>query len=207
MKTQIIVVGYGLPEMESQCLKSVLNHTSVPFTLTYTDNKKNKLTLTQVWNKLIRKSEADYICLLNSDTQVTSGWLELMLEAFDKFKDCGFVGPSTNNCHSPQKKIPTPEEAKKRSGKYKKMTDPISGFCLVFERQLWHALNKFDERYTFYGQESDFIDRSRTALGLNCYWSQGSFVWHEGEASVRVSGMDVEKERMKAKQLYHSERR
>jgi GT2 family glycosyltransferase len=119
---------------------------------------------------------------------------------------CGFVGPSTNNCHSPQKKISSPEAARKYKNKAVQMKDPISGFCLLFRKSLWNELGGFDPMYKHYGQESDFIDRARIC-GWSCYWRQDAFVYHIGEASVKASGLDVEAARNEAKKLYWSTRK
>lgn len=202
----IIVVGYNLPILEERCLKCIRNFTEYPYVLTFRDNYKTGLTLTQMWNTLIRKSRKEYVCLLNNDTEVCPGWLTKMMQTVLTIPDCGFVGPSTNACHSPQKMISSYEMAKLYKGQYEKMEQPISGFCLLFRKATWEKLGGFDERYALYGQESDFIDRAKK-LGLHCYWRKDAFVHHVGEASIKSSGVNVEEERNKAKKLYWSTRK
>jgi len=202
----IIVIGFKLGTIETDCLHSIVQYTDYPYVLTYYDNHNNKYTLTQIWNKLIAASLCDYVCLLNNDTRVTLGWLPKLVDTLEHIDNCGFVGPSTNNCHSPQKRISSPREASKYKNKVVEMKDPISGFCLLFRKSLWESLGGFDSKYKHYGQESDFIDRAR-AQGWSSYWRQDVFVYHLGEASVKASGINVEAARTEAKKIYWSTRK
>lgn len=201
----IIIIGYGLGSIEIECLSSVITHTQYPNVITYYDNVHDKYTLTEIWNKLIKASPCDFICLLNNDTKVTSDWLTRMMGTLIAVPECKFIGPSTNNCHSPQKKIPTKEIAEKHTGKAIAMKDPISGFCLLFAKETWESVDGFDSRYKHYGQESDLIDRVQQQGG-KCYWRQDAFVYHIGEASVKKSGIDIHAARMEARKLYWSSR-
>jgi O-antigen biosynthesis protein len=202
----IIVIGFNLGRIEFDCLQSIISKTHYPYVLTYYDNFKNKYTLTQIWNRLIRVSPCANICLLNNDTQVTDGWLTKMMDTLKNQPNCGFVGPSTNNCHSPQKAISSPEKAACKTDVVIQMKDPMSGFCLLFRRALWEELKGFDPKYKHYGQESDFIDRAHKQ-GWKSYWRQDAFVYHIGEASVKSSGMNAEAARTEAKKIYWSTRK
>ena len=68
-------------------------------------------------------------------------------------------------------------------------------------------LGGFDEKYKFYGAESDFIDRANKQFGYRCAWVKDAFVHHIGEASVKNSDMDVQKERSNARELYWKTRK
>lgn len=202
----IIVIGFRLGKIEKNCLNSIVCHTTYPYLLTYYDNYENKYTLTEIWNELIDSSVCEYVCLLNNDTEVTPKWLEKLVETLEDKEDCGFVGPSTNNCHSPQKTISTASQAELLGRSELAMKDPISGFCLLFRKALWEDLGGFDPQYKHYGQESDFIDRAQQ-VGWKPYWRQDAYVYHIGEASVVASGMDVTAARQEAKDIYWSTRK
>lgn len=205
----IIIIGYNVPKLERICLRSVHANTAHPYLLTYYDNFNSGLTLTQAWNKLIEHSPCKYICLLNNDTEVSPDWLTLLYDTLGKeidSKRVGFVGPSTSSCHSPQKEIPTQEEALQHRGEIEIMKQPLSGFCLLFAKSTWVDLSGFDERYGLYGQESDFIDRASRQLNLVGAWRKDAFVFHHGEASIKANNVDVDSERKKAKRIYWRDR-
>lgn len=196
----IIVIGFNLKKLEATCLSSIIFHTKCAFKLTFFDNYNSGFTLTQIWNKLIKESTCKYICLLNNDTEVTKNWLNKLVDTLEKDSTIGVVGPSTNNCHSIQSTIKTPEEAEKHAG-VKLVKEPISGFCLLFKKSLWDQLDGFDEQFTLYGQESDFIKRAENS-GFKIAWRRDAFVWHHGESSIKSSNMNVESERQKARDRY-----
>lgn len=202
----IIVVGFGLDKIEINCLRSIIKNTAHPYLLTYYDNKKNKYTLTELWNMVISRSPCEYICLLNNDTEVYPYWLTKLVETFSMRPKCGFVGPSTDNCHSPQSTVKTFEEANKHPNVVRVTTDPISGFCVVFKKALFDKLGGFDCRYKHYGQESDLIDRAQRQ-GYESCWRVDSFVHHIGEASVGPAKIDVKAAREEAKRIYWSSRK
>jgi len=205
----IIVTGFGITdeikELQSICVSKIAENTEFPYVLTYYDNAMFKETLTDSWNFYCAHAPTEYICLLNNDTEVHAGWLTKMIDVFSKEPACGFVGPSTNSCHSPQKKIGTIEKATAIGPTWVEMKEPISGFCLVFKKALWEELGGFDPRYKFYGQESDFIDRAHRK-GYKSFWRQDAFVYHHGEASVKASKMDVTGARNEAKKIYWGDR-
>jgi GT2 family glycosyltransferase len=200
----IIIIGYNNPDLDSSCLKSVIsNTTDWPYKITYFDNYNSGYSLTQIWNKLIKDSKCEYICLLNNDAFPTKTWLSKMMKFLLSIKSKGFVGPSTNNCHSIQSSINSEELIKN----YLDITvilpakKHLSGFCLLFPRVIWSKLNGFDERYTLYGQESDFINRAQK-LGFNCWWRKDAFVYHNGETTIKKCNIDVNTEREKARKLF-----
>ena len=202
----IFVVGYDLPEIESKCLASVVKHTKWPYVLTFFDNYGMSSSLTEVWENFVSKSNENYIVLLNNDTEVHPQWLTRMMEVMLVDPTIGFCGPSTNNCHSPQKQIGTFELAEHNINQVEFVKDPLSGFCLLLRRKAWEDVGGFDLRYSLYGSESDLVDRAHK-LGYKSSWVKSSYVFHHGELSIKKSGVNVEEERTKAKKLYWSERR
>jgi len=202
----IIVIGFRLGKIERSCVSAIVANTTFPYVLTYYDNHENEYTLTELWNKLIHASVCNYICLLNNDTEVSPRWLEKLVDTLETNDDCGFVGPSTNSCHSPQSEVGTLLEAERLGKSEVVLPDPISGFCLLFKKSLWEKLDGFDVRYKHYGQESDLIDRAKK-LGYKSYWRQDAFVYHIGEASVKASGINVVFSRKEALDLYWGTRK
>lgn len=200
----IIIVGYGLSKTEKNCFNSIIKNTAHPYIITYYDNQKDKYSLTKLWNTLIKNSITDHICLLNNDTEVCPHWLLRMFYAYKKYEYKAFIGPSTNNCHSPQKNVDTFEKASSYVGQdaIEELSQPISGFCFLFNTNIWYKLDGFDERYDFYGAESDFIERSVRIHKYKSVWAKDAFVKHIGSASINKSGKNQEEARKKALKLY-----
>jgi len=184
--TDIIIVKFGQKEIEDNCISSVLRSTSSPYHLTIFDNFIKKENLARVWNKLIRQSDSEYICLLNSDTMVTKDWLENLLEAFDQDPLLGVVGPSTNKCGNQQCKAPPREPSLYPFIDFGR-TYPnwcLSGFCILFPKNVWEEVGGFPEDCGFYGQEVAFIDKL-TARGYKQCWRTDTFVFHYGGYTAR----------------------
>jgi len=178
---EIIILKYNTPEFENKCVHSVIDNTEIPYHLTVFDNYPFKCNIGQLWNRLIRQSDSDYICLLNSDTIVAPEWLPKLLETFDKFETVGCVGPSTDNCGNQQK---TKVDKLFVDFSLAYLGWVLSGFCLVFPKKVWEEVNGFPEDYGFYGQEVNFVDKV-VATGYKQIWRTDVFVHHEGSASAK----------------------
>jgi GT2 family glycosyltransferase len=192
-KTEIIIVKYNLPEYERQCISSVYNNTS-NFNLTVFDNYPKNQNLGKLWNKLINKSECQYICLLNSDTVVFPNWLDMLLETFKIDKKVGIVGPTTNSSKNHQSLYKHKAKFIDYGASYPNYC--LSGFCLLFPKKVWKKVGGFPKDFPFYGQEVLFIDKIVKA-GFKQVWRTDVFVYHRGSASVKKAekeGLFDEKE-------------
>lgn len=183
---EIILVKYNAPQFENAAISSVMGYTREPHHLTVYDNYPEKHNLGQLWNRLIKRSDAEYICLLNTDTLVEEKWESKLMEVFKIYRDAGVVGPTT-----------CPQGSKNAQGKEPKSdhmeivdfgaTYPnwcLSGFCIFFPKKIWEEVGGFPEDFGFYGQEVAFIDRI-TEKGYKQYWRKDVLVWHYGGASVK----------------------
>ena len=174
---EIIVIKYGIPEIENKCIKSIENNTDLKkYKLTIFDNFQKKINLGKLWNDLISKSDSEYICLLNSDTIVEPSWLDKLLEVFDEEVKVGIASSLTDNCAGIQSQF------KKVSGYEAIHTDMLSGFCLVFPKNIWKEVGRVREDFGFYGQETEFALRVRE-LNKVLIIRKDVFIHHEGGAS------------------------
>lgn len=165
----IILIRFNLPEIEQECIDSVKKYTDLnKHTLTIYDNYPKKEKLAVVWNRLIKQSQEDFICLLNSDTKVTKNWVEDLMEGFKK--DVIAVGPSTNNCGTIQK-------TGKRGEGFQNL-EHLSGFCLIIRKTNIF----FEESVPFYGNENVFLTKAKRN-GWKAVWCKKAFVYHIGGAS------------------------
>lgn len=202
VKCEIIIVKYGLPKLEAECVASVEEHTQdVDYVLTAHDNYDADESLSKVWNDLIRASDAEYLCLLNNDTRVEAKWLSKLLECFDDEVKLGAVGPMTNSCSGPQGKLRKNRTSYKRTmnAKY-----PLVGFCLVFPKAIWEEVGGFDEAYELYGEDSDFMNKVMEK-GYAAQVRTDVFIFHHGKASTPIAearGKDMKAIREASKERY-----
>jgi GT2 family glycosyltransferase len=210
VKTEIILIKYNNEKVEKPCINSVIKHTKAPHHLTIYDNYPDNENIGKLWNRLISQSDAEYICLLNTDTLLTDNWLTDLLEAFDMFNDVGAVGPSTNNSKNHQSSIepPLPSSVIDFRAAYPK--ECLSGFCLVFSRNIFKLVGGFPEDYGFYGQEVALLDKM-TNLKYKQIWRKDVWVWHEGSATVKKEvkegKFDELKERRKGREAFNKLRK
>jgi GT2 family glycosyltransferase len=186
-KTLIIVVKFQHPKVEVPCVKSIAEHTSAPYHLFVWDNWPRNDNLGKLWNWLIGKltTRCKYVCLLNSDTQVTPGWLGKLIEVFDEHPNAGVVGPVTNHSRNHQHILKHTGEKLIIDFGATYPAEVLSGFCLVFSRAVWEEVGGFPTDFGFYGQEVDFIYRV-AATERKQYVRQDVFVHHEGAATAQL---------------------
>lgn len=180
----IIIVKYNNPKYEKECIKSVLKYTNVPYNLIVYENYYKDENLSRIWNKLIKKSDSEYICLLNNDTKVTPKWLEKLLSVFEVKKDAGAVGPITNSAGGLQGGFQEPVNPLGKENIVE--NNFLSGFCMVFPKKVWEEVGGFDEEFHLYGEDDDFCVRVKNA-GYKLYIHLGVWVWHKGSASKEVA--------------------
>lgn len=181
---EICIVRYGQPQLEERCLDSVRRHTDLNrHALTVVDNFGRDRNLGSLWNLLIGASPAEFVCLLNSDTEVEPGWLDNLIAAA-RHTGADAVGPMSD----------VVGWALQRGGKSSGLsqTTQLSGFCVLLRREAWERAKGFREDFTFYGQESNFMRR----IGLKIV-HHGVFVRHVGGASVGAAGRKSEEKKLR----------
>jgi glycosyltransferase involved in cell wall biosynthesis/GT2 family glycosyltransferase len=158
------------------------------------------------------------VVLLNSDTEVTTGWLGKLQRAALSRRDVATVTPFSN--HATICSLPRPlahntlpagydlegfaalvERASVRE--YPKLPTAV-GFCMYVRRQAVEAVGPFDEGHfgPGYGEENDFCLRA-TDAGLVHLLDDATYVWHAGEGSFGRSGEALRRRAMRALRLRH----
>ncbi len=141
-------------------------------------------------NRGLLFSDAPYVCLLNSDTLLTPGALERMVERLDREPGIGMCCPLSNSAVNLSVAIPPGEDvfsfarqvARRSPGLYPDVTTVV-GFCLLVKRELIQTLGVFDEAFDRgYCEETDFHFRARAA-GWRCVVADDTFVYHRQGAS------------------------
>jgi len=156
---------------------------------------------TKAANYGLKKSNADYKILLNSDTQVTSGWLQRIMKCGESSPDIGILGPLSNNAtwqsipHSHLNNIRFSGEdafpllsVKELSqltrdlseSKYPR-TSHIHGSCFVIKEKVIEKIGYFDEENfdRGYREEDDYCLRAKAA-GFDLVYVDNAFYFHHG---------------------------
>ncbi len=178
------MIRYGQPELEREALEAVRKYTDLSrHRLVVVDNYRLDMNLGALWNRLISSVKTPYVCLLNTDTRVSEGWLDRLIEGAEK-SGADAVGPVTNCCGN---RIQVGEVQPHGMCRTVGM---LSGFCLVLRRDVWANAGGFREDFGFYGQESNLMER----VGRKVI-HPGVFVYHKGRGSFpRDREWDEEKQ-------------
>lgn len=139
----------------------------------------------------------EYVVMLNNDCEVTAGWLDALLDVFDRFDAVGLVGA----------KLLYPDGRLQEAGgivwgdgdawnygragnasdpkyNYVRQVDFVSGACLMLPKALWDEVGGFDEHFApAYYEDTDLAFRVRSK-GLKIVYTPFSEVFHfEGLSS------------------------
>ncbi len=218
----IVVCVHNALEDVKRCLKSVLEHSLPNYRIIIVDDGSDDATkeylehfskvqgaillrndvangYTLAANKGLRKSDAKYVILLNSDTIVTPHWLERMVSCANSDPKIGLVGPLSNTASwqsVPQifdedgdwaeNTLPDGISVKDMGlmiARYSGVSYPsihfLNGFCILIKREVLQSIGYFDEQ-TFargYGEENDYCIRARKA-GWQLALADDTYVYH-----------------------------
>ncbi|MEP6489565.1 tetratricopeptide repeat protein [Microcoleus vaginatus GB2-A3] len=227
-RVDIVLCVHNAFEDVKECLTSIRLHTKVDYRLLIVDDGSQAETrdfikswvqehsvatlfrnetaggYTKAANIGLRASKGDYIILLNSDTIVTPGWIEKLIECASSRKNIGIVGP-LSNCASWQSipeifdknggwminNIPEGYSLESLSDIVAKVSDKafpsvnfVNGFCYMIKRAVIDAIGWLDEEsFPYgYGEENDFSIRARKA-GFKLAIADHAYVYHSKSKS------------------------
>ncbi|MGJ3242024.1 MAG: glycosyltransferase [Opitutales bacterium] len=158
------------------------------------------LGYTKAANQGLRLARGDYLILLNSDTILTTGWLEKMIQCAESDPTIGLVGPLSNAAS-----YQTVPELTDTDGDWKINTLPkhwttedmaiavekaraqpsyprlaiLNGFCTLIKREVIDAIGYLDEVLfpRGYGEENDFCLRAGRA-GFDLAVCDNAYIFH-----------------------------
>lgn len=191
---RIIIINDCSPEKNVTEYLQTLNHQKIIIL----HNNKN-LGFVSTVNKGMKYSQNDVV-LLNSDTIVTSKWLEKLEEAAYIHESYGTVTPLTNNgtiCSIPKfcedNEIPDGFTIDSFASLIEKISirqfpeiPTAVGFCMYIKRHLINEVGFFDD-VVFgrgYGEENDFCCKTIEA-GYKNILADNTFIFHSGSMSFK----------------------
>lgn len=157
------------------------------------------------YNKALAQAEADYFILLNSDVEVTEGWLSPMIEFMETSPEYGACQPKIKAFHKKDQfeyagaaggfidKLGYPfcrgrifDEAENDTGQYDEPTDIFwaTGACLMIRSDLYHELGGLDDDFFAHMEEIDLCWRLHHAKKKIICLPQ-STVYHVGGGTLQ----------------------
>ena len=218
---EIVIVAWRSEEMLRRCLSSLREHApGRPTKIRVIDNASPDGTAAMVGrefpeieltvnsrnlgfgaanNLALRELEAEYVLLLNPDTEVPAGALESMLELMEAHPKVGIAGPRLEQAdgsfdHASRRSFPTPLSAlghftgigrRLSSGKLAEYrapgvergpVDAVNGAFMLIRATALRDVGLFDERYWMYMEDLDLCYRFAQA---------GWTTWFEPSVTVR----------------------
>lgn len=224
----IIVVHFGEKSETLRCLQSLEKIRYTDFSVFLIDNGTGKITAEDVkrfslpitcivshknlgyagGNNLgIKRALAQnyqYILLLNNDTQVSPGIIEVLLRQQQK-ENAGITGCIITYAHNRERiwfgggelntffcltrhtqmdqKLPTQNTGSRR-------TDFITGACMLVNREVFEAAGLLPEKYFLYWEDVDFCVKARQH-GFSCVITNEALVQHSVSSSTGRKGSNM----------------
>jgi GT2 family glycosyltransferase len=164
------------------------------------------------YNQILARVEAEYYMLLNSDVEVTPGWMEPLVALMESDKSIGACQPKlldynhkdqfeyAGACGGWIDKFGYPfargrvfEVCEKDNGQYETVVDCFwaTGAALFIRAEVFHQLKGFDEYFFAHQEEIDLCWRMQT-LGYRVCVQPASVVYHVGGGTLpRGNNMKV----------------
>jgi GT2 family glycosyltransferase len=143
--------------------------------------------------KLALEDGADYVLLLNNDTEVDSNFLSELVKAAESSQGVGIVGSKIYYYSEPKQlwfaggriNFYTGDthhigERELDEGKYDRIGDTgyVSGCSMLIKRKVLEDIGTLDETFFLYYEDSDFCARARRH-GYRIVYAPASVVWHK----------------------------
>jgi len=226
LQTRIVVPIFNAAHATEACLRSLLAATPPEFAIELYDDASTQPEMPALLARFAAQSQGrmrvvrqaqnlgfvancnramanteEHVLLLNSDTQVSSGWLPEMLAVAQSARDVASVTPFSNNaeiCSFPElcvaAPVPVNLDVIARALRLAEPSPPIElptavGFCMWINRHVLRRIGDFDWA-TFgrgYGEENDWCCRA-TGHGFRHLLAARAYVTHVGGQSFAPLG-------------------
>ncbi|MCL1673846.1 glycosyltransferase family 2 protein [Elizabethkingia ursingii] len=157
------------------------------------------------YNEGLKQINADIYCLLNSDVEVTSGWLDPISALFEKNPDIAAIQPKVldynrknffefagagggliDNLGYPYCRGRIFDNVEEDKGQYNDETEIFwaSGCCLFIRSEDFWTQNGFDARFFAHQEEIDLCWRLKNS-GRKIYYTGKSTIYHVGGGTLQ----------------------
>ena len=226
MSTAVVILNWNGRSLLEQFLPSVINNSKVA-TIYVADNASTDKSTAYVatnfpevkiiqnkinggyakgYNDALKQVNEDIFCLLNSDVEVTKGWLKPIIKTFDNSPDTAIIQPKIID----YKQKTHFEYAGAAGGFIDQLGFPYcrgrvfntveadqnqyqtstifwaSGACLFIRKSVFESLQGFDEHYFAHFEEIDLCWRAFN-MGYKSSCVTQSIVYHVGGATLHAS--------------------
>lgn len=231
MFLSIILVSWNVSDLLAQCLASIYDHPlDSEFEVIVADNASTDDTVNMVRsrypevtllvnshnigfaggnNQAILESTGDYILLLNPDTEVFPGALNVMLQYLEGNPKVGAAGARVLNPDGTLQRscFPAPTlrrelfhllhlDHRQRSGMERwdtnmpRQVEVLLGACIMIRREALNNVGPFDESYFMFSEEVDLCFRIQQA-GWQLYWVPQAQIVHYGGQSTQQVALEM----------------
>lgn len=219
----IVTLSWNAVYFTKLALASIASHTSEPYEVIVVDNGSGQETLEAlreiddphvrvIYNPTnlgyaggnnvgLAAAKGDHIVILNNDVIVTEGWLDGLLDAFDRIPGLGISAPRSNRVAGDQMLTDVTYNdldgihayARDRRQRWEGcgyFSERAIGLCLCVDRRVIDEIGGFDERFGLGNfEDDDFCIRVRAA-GYRIFVRDDVFIHHFGSQSFAANGVD-----------------
>lgn len=228
MKTAIVILNWNGEQLLEQFLPSIVSFSAEIAEVYVADNastdnsiafvKKNFPSVTIIQNKenggyaqgyndALKEIDANILCLINSDVEVTQHWIPPVLDVFEKYPNTAIIQPKIldhkQKTHFeyagagggfidlfgyPYCRGRVFNALEEDKGQFNDTTDIFwaSGACFFIRADVFKKLQGFDEDYFAHQEEIDLCWRVQNE-GYTIKYAGASTVYHVGGATLEES--------------------
>ena len=156
------------------------------------------------YNEALKEVDAELICLLNSDVEVTKGWLTPVLKLLEENPDIGIVQPKIKDLKRPSYfeyagaaggfldffgypfcRGRIFQSLEEDTGQYDEIREIFwaTGACMFIRKEIFSELGGFDTDYFAHQEEVDLCWRARNH-GYKVFYTGASEVFHMGGSTL-----------------------